>query len=91
MEYRKKPVVVEAWQFTDKNKDMILSELKEKQMNIYPAFDNNNKPCIRIPTLEGEMTANLGDYIIMGIQGEIYPCKAKIFEQAYEEVKESEE
>lgn len=59
--YRKKPVIIEAYQ-TDTE------------------FD--------IQTLEGIMHANVGDYIITGIQGEIYPCKADIFEQTYELVED---
>lgn len=39
-------------------------------------------------TLEGTMIAEVGDYIIKGVRGEIYPCKPDIFEQTYEEVKE---
>lgn len=58
-EYRKKPVVIEAYQ-TDK--EMI------------------------IHTLEGDMKADIGDYIITGVQGEQYPCKPDIFEQTYEKV-----
>jgi len=42
-----------------------------------------------IPTLEGTMTANPGDYIIKGLQGEFYPCKPDIFEASYTEVKEN--
>ena len=57
--YRKKPVVIEAYQ-TDK--EMI------------------------IHTLEGDMKADIGDYIITGVQGEQYPCKPDIFEQTYEKV-----
>ena len=41
---------------------------------------------IRIDTLEGSMFANLGDYIIKGVQGEFYPCRPDIFEQTYERV-----
>ena len=41
---------------------------------------------MKIPTLEGEMTASMGDYIIKGIQGEFYPCKPDIFEKTYEAV-----
>lgn len=43
-------------------------------------------PTLRIGTLEGTMTAQLGDYIIRGINGEFYPCKPDIFEKTYEEV-----
>ena len=41
-----------------------------------------------ISTLEGEMTVSIGDWIIKGIKGEIYPCKPDIFEATYEPVKE---
>ena len=41
---------------------------------------------LRIGTLEGTMTAQLGDYIIRGVNGEFYPCKPDIFEKTYEEV-----
>ena len=38
-----------------------------------------------IPTLEGAMRADIGDWIIRGVQGEFYPCKPDIFEATYEE------
>ena len=41
-----------------------------------------------IPTLEGNMKANIGDYIIKGINGEFYPCKPGIFAKTYEEVED---
>lgn len=41
-----------------------------------------------IPTLEGNMKANIGDYIIKGINGEFYPCKPDIFDKTYEKVTE---
>jgi len=43
-----------------------------------------------IHTLEGDMKANVGDYIITGVKGEKYPCKPDIFEQTYEPVKDSQ-
>lgn len=43
-------------------------------------------PVLRIDTLEGEMTAQLGDYVIKGVNGEFYPCKPDIFEKTYEPV-----
>lgn len=61
--YRKKPVIVQAYQ-TDE--EMI------------------------IPTLEGDMKASVGDYIITGVNGEQYPCKPNIFEKTYEPVNEDE-
>ena len=86
MKYRKKPIVVEAWQFTDDNKNQLLHDLQSEQMNIQPSSSEEGKPVILIPTLEGEMTASIGDYIIKGIRGEFYPCKPDIFEKSYEAV-----
>ena len=39
-----------------------------------------------IKTLEGNMAANIGDYVIKGVKGEIYPCKPDIFNMTYEQV-----
>jgi len=86
--FREKPVVIEAIHFTDENKDMVYHTLSEIKQNITPSF-NKDVPCLIIPTLEGEMSANLGDWIIKGVQGEVYPCKPDIFEQTYEEVAET--
>ena len=91
--YKKKPVVVEAIQFTDETKDRVYGWATEKQMNVYPSYDENPanataKPVLMIPTLEGEMTASFGDWIICGVQGELYPCKPDIFEQTYELVED---
>ena len=85
MKYRKKPVVIEAEHFTDESKNRVFAWASEKQMNVYPSFDDA-KPVLRIPTLEGEMTASFGDYIICGINGELYPCKPDIFDKTYEAV-----
>lgn len=41
---------------------------------------------LKIQTLEGEMTANVGDWIITGVNGEVYPCKPDIFAKTYEQV-----
>lgn len=83
MLYRKKPVVIEAHQFTDATKDKVFGWAQSIKMSVYPSWDDE-KPVLRIPTLEGEMTASLGDYVIKGVQGELYPCKPDIFEQTYE-------
>ena len=55
--FRKKPVVIEAYQ-------------TQEEMDI--------------PTLEGVMHADVGDWIITGVKGEQYPCKPDVFEQTYE-------
>lgn len=72
----KKPLEIEAFRF---GYDMIprWGEKGEIKYFMHHAI---------ISTLEGDMTANQGDYIIKGIKGEIYPCKADIFEASYDEV-----
>ncbi|WP_369350559.1 hypothetical protein AB6M97_08780 [Streptococcus hillyeri] len=76
MKYRKKPVVIEAVRFIGSNYE----EIRE--------FIGKNTLCsdlsIVIPTLEGEIVAQKGDYIIKGVQGEFYPCKPDIFAETYE-------
>lgn len=85
--YRKKPVVIEAWQFTDENKDRLYNDLSRLHGGVYPTW-NDGVPAMRIPTLEGEMTARIGDFIIKGVNGELYPCKPDIFEKTYERVED---
>ena len=74
--YRKKPVIIEAVQWTGDN----FGELTDLMDDAY-GVDRKN---IIITTLEGTMTASVGDFIIKGVQGEFYPCKPDIFEQTYE-------
>ena len=50
---------------------------------IYPS---NYQETMVIKTLEGDMTANVGDFIIKGVHGEFYPCKPDIFEKTYDEL-----
>jgi hypothetical protein len=50
---------------------------------------NEHENTMTIHTLEGDMKAMPGDFIIKGVQGEIYPCKAEIFEATYEKLLES--
>ena len=84
--YRKKPVVIEAMQFTIENKDKVFWWANEGKRHVSPTFNENGEPTLTISTLEGDMIASLGDYVIKGIQGEFYPCKPDIFEQTYESV-----
>ncbi len=79
--FRKKPVVIEAVQFTGDNDLEIAAFTGEDN-----ADPNPDDPKWYIYTLEGVMTADVGDWIIKGVQGEFYPCKPDIFEQTYEEV-----
>jgi hypothetical protein len=81
MKYRKKPVIVEARILTDDNMDD-LAKWSNGIIRINEAFET----WIDIYTIEGIMKARIGDYIIQGIKGEFYPCKADIFEATYEEL-----
>lgn len=76
--YKKKPVVVEAVQFTRDNAKEICFFAPDA---VYSEIGK-----IIIPTLEGEKTAYISDYIIKGIKGEFYPCNPVIFEASYEEL-----
>lgn len=85
-QYKKKPVVIEAIKFLD-DPNRIL-EIKDfmgvNTMTV--SYQDPANPFIRIDTLEGEMKAMVGDYIIKGVNGEFYPCKPDIFEKTYDEV-----
>lgn len=74
-------MIIEAVQFTGNNVDEILEFAKD-------SFNNPSTSKIVIPTLEGNMLASIGDYIIKGVNGEFYPCKPDIFDKTYEEVVE---
>ncbi len=84
--YRKRPVIVEAMLFTDENKDQVFNWITCTKS---PSFVKG-EPTLTIQTLEGNMTARLGDYIIKGVNGEFYPCKPDIFEKTYEIVEEQD-
>lgn len=87
MKYRKKPVVIEAVQFTDTEESILkLSELGLDPVRI--DYADTDSPILKIETLEGLMIAAKGDYIIKGVKGEFYPCKPDIFAETYEEAKE---
>ncbi|EPL1953331.1 TPA: hypothetical protein I8627_002156 [Citrobacter freundii] len=81
MKFRKKPVVIDAVQWTGNN-----------AQEIYDFCGSGNRDChvcgneMLIQTLEGTMTASAGDYIIRGVNGEHYPCKPDIFDKTYEPV-----
>ena len=75
--YRKKPVVIEAVQWTGDNKD----EIRDFIDRAMYTFKNG---ALLILTLEGDHKANIGDFIIKGVNGEFYPCKPEIFEKTYE-------
>ena len=87
--YIKKPIEIEAIQWTGFN----LEEIKSFVGNplIYEIFDGAYQAGMapprvemKIKTLEGEMQVSVGDYIIKGVKGEFYPCKPDIFVMTYE-------
>lgn len=79
--YRKKPVVIEAVQWT--GTPTSYSEICLLAGDEIPSHADNPDVLV-IKTLEGGMCANVGDYIIKGVKGELYPCKPDIFEMTYE-------
>lgn len=99
MKYRKKPVVIEAYHLKDLSYKTVKEclEFMGQQVKTYRGlgieqpFDKymqivwkNNG--LKIETLEGTMIAKAGDYIIRGVNEELYPCKPDIFEKTYEKV-----
>lgn len=96
--YRKKPVVIEAFQMTKERRSdnsewpNWLNEAWNKdhseEGSLFPsAFpDSNGKDQLNIFTLEGIHKIGWNDYIIQGIKGEIYACKPEIFEATYEKI-----
>ena len=82
--FRKKPVVIEATQWNGEYNS--IKEMFPVINAISPTTINYDKSEIIIHTLEGDVTASIGDWIIKGVKGEVYPCKPDIFEATYEEV-----
>jgi len=84
MRYTKKPVTIDAIQWTGINKEEIKDFCGEAC--VFTNIKINKvkvKEVLYIGTLEGIMEASIGDYIIKGIKGEFYPCKPDIFELTY--------
>lgn len=85
MKFRKKPVVIEAIQWTGDN----FEKIKEfSASGIISHLNDHNDNRIAITTLEGIMIGSKGDWIIKGVKDEIYPCRADIFEATYEPVED---
>lgn len=87
--FRKLPVVIEAFQFTPAHKaqtalwpNWAIHEL------LYRYRDDRDGMSVFIRTLEGEMEVSENDYVIQGVNGEVYPCKPDIFEKTYEPVED---
>jgi hypothetical protein len=99
--FRKKPVEVSAWPLMTAGRDehgreimriawpeWVSGALASGRMQFVYAKDGARERIVgaTIATLEGEMRADLGDWVIRGVTGEIYPCKPDIFEATYEQV-----
>ena len=80
MKYRKKPVVIEAFRFQidAAAPDWFMDRVTDNIIIIH-----EDGTC-DINTLEGIMKSDKGDYIILGVNGEVYPCKPDIFEKTYD-------
>lgn len=89
--FRKKPVVIEAFRLNERGlvaEDWFWDAVTRNDI-ITHCF-GKHEPCpawCEIKTPEGTMIANAGDYIIQDTHGEIYPCKADIFQKTYTEDK----
>ena len=98
--YRKKPVEIEAFQYDG---DLINSSGEyyvpkwavvayRSQIMYYGSLKECSPPCeLFIRTLEGVHHVSVGDYVIQGVKGELYPCKPDIFDMTYEKVEFSDE
>ncbi|MEC0475655.1 hypothetical protein [Bacillus licheniformis] len=83
--YREKPVEVEAFKFAvDDTPEWFLEKTKNSYCEFH--YDSNGVRCI-LPTSEGSvMIIHAGDFVIKGVEGEIYPCESSIFEKTYDPV-----
>ena len=82
---RKKPVVVEAVEVIPSNIEEI-RRLTGTEIKYVSNEEGHNSFTVFVNTLEGIMEAFEGNFIIRGIEGEVYPCRADIFHKTYEEV-----
>ena len=88
MKYRKKPVVIDAfmWGAHDKPEWFLDADGAGNIKFGADNFDTGDGRYMEINTLEGWIRARPGDWIIKGVEGEIYPCKDSVFQKTYEPV-----
>ena len=90
--YRKRPVVIEAFQMTKERRDQRgwptwLNEAWMLKKHLMGAlYMSGPDGAFSIKTLEGAQLVSWDDYIIQGVEGELYPCKPRIFNRTYEKV-----
>lgn len=87
MRYRKKPVVIEAIR-NDGEWEPIIGCL-DGSAGSRSVITRDDDGSLNIETLEGTMRADVGDYVICGVKGELYPCKPDIFDATYEPAEEA--
>ncbi|MFF4026971.1 hypothetical protein ACFYY5_29385 [Nocardia elegans] len=102
--YKKRPVEIEAEHLSSLNGERItewinanggtarlgvIKWIYDRDTDTRKPYDGDNPLWIEIETLEGTMTANVGDWIIRGVAGEFYPCRSDVFAQTYEAVERS--
>lgn len=89
MKYRKKPVVISAVKWDGKLttvEPLLLLPCAPEAAHTREVYQELGGDELFIPTLEGTHRANVGDYILCGVKGELYPCKGDIFEATYDPV-----
>lgn len=85
-QFRKKPVVIEAWCNTEDepNRSATPEWIRDAANEGTIWWSGGYHGHFTIKTLEGEMRADYGDWIIRGVKGELYPCKPDIFAATYD-------
>lgn len=87
--YRKLPVTIDAWQipFDPAGQDALLTWINGEggEASLH-SISEDTQPWLVIHTLEGPMRAEVGDWVIRGVAGEFYGCRADIFATTYEAV-----
>ena len=82
-QFRKKPIVIDAIQLTQENFRGLI-DIAFTDSNLKNIGNDDVGFYVLISTLEGDMKARWNDWIIRGVNGELYPCKPDIFEKTYE-------
>jgi hypothetical protein len=94
VKFRKRPVIIDAVRFTPPNTetpDWLTEAFGEGSVRAM-LYGTRDEPIqvLEVYTDEGTMIARVGDWIIRGVKGELYPCKPDIFERCYREITPSE-
>lgn len=84
--FRKLPVTIEAVRYDGTNLDEIEAFMGQRAQRARGEPFSDNPRAFHISTLEGGHTASLGDWILKGVVGEIYPCRDDIFRKTYQAV-----